>query len=143
MAELSQWGVDTASFPELAVSDSECANLAGIPDAFADFQFNRQKLNLSIPHAAMNTRSTDEVPIERWDEGIPALLLNYNMNSYQSRYKGAETYESTYLNLRPGLNIGPGVCATTPPLSIVIRVEVNGTTSIAIFSGILSLCEAN
>lgn len=92
----------------------------------------------------MNTRSPDEVPIERWDEGIPALLLNYNMNSYQSRYKGAETYESTYLNLRPGLNIGPlGVCATTPPLSIVIRVEVNGTTSIAIFSGILSLCEAN
>ncbi|MCL7679252.1 fimbria/pilus outer membrane usher protein, partial [Klebsiella pneumoniae] len=77
------------------------------PDAFADFQFNRQKLNLSIPHAAMNTRSLDEVPIERWDEGIPALLLNYNMNSYQSRYKGAETYESTYLNLRPGLNIGP------------------------------------
>ncbi|HBQ2930909.1 TPA: fimbria/pilus outer membrane usher protein [Klebsiella pneumoniae] len=107
LAELSQWGVDTASFPELAVSDSECANLAGIPDAFADFQFNRQKLNLSIPHAAMNTRSLDEVPIERWDEGIPALLLNYNMNSYQSRYKGAETYESTYLNLRPGLNIGP------------------------------------
>ncbi|MEI7100793.1 FimD/PapC N-terminal domain-containing protein, partial [Klebsiella pneumoniae] len=36
LAELSQWGVDTASFPELAVSDSECANLAGIPDAFAD-----------------------------------------------------------------------------------------------------------
>ncbi|WP_372487550.1 fimbria/pilus outer membrane usher protein [Klebsiella pneumoniae] len=107
LAELGQWGVDTASFPELAVSDSECANLAGIPDAFADFQFNRQKLNLSIPHAAMNTRSLDEVPIERWDEGIPALLLNYNMNSYQSRYKGAETYESTYLNLRPGLNIGP------------------------------------
>ena len=27
--------------------------------------------------------------------------------------------------------------------NIVIRVEVNGTTSIAIFSGILSLCEAN
>ena len=31
------------------------------------------KAESEYSHAAMNTRSPDEVPIERWDEGIPAL----------------------------------------------------------------------
>lgn len=107
LEELTQWGINTAPFPELQDSNSECIKLDAIPDAFTDFQFNRQRLNLSIPHAALKARSQDEVPVELWDEGIPAVLLNYSMNSYQSQYNGADTYKSTYLNLRPGINIGP------------------------------------
>ena len=107
LEELTQWGINTAPFPELQDSNSECIKLDAIPDAFTDFQFNRQRLNLSIPHAALKARSQDEVPVKVWDEGIPAALLNYSMNSYQSQYNGADTYKSTYLNLRPGINIGP------------------------------------
>lgn len=107
LEELNTWGVRSESFPDLRVAGSECVNINGIPNAFSDFQFNRQRLNLSIPQIAMNTRSRDDVPAEFWDEGIPSAQLNYSVNSYQSRFSGNDTYKSTYLNLRPGINIGP------------------------------------
>lgn len=107
LEELSQWGIRTQSFPDLKQGDSECVRLADIPNAFTDFQFSRQRLNLSIPQAAMNARSRDAVPTELWDEGIPAFLMNYGVNGYQNRRQHGGSYDSTYINIRPGLNIGP------------------------------------
>lgn len=105
--ELKQWGIRTASFPGLGENPELCANIRAIPGAFSDFLFNQQRLNLSIPQIAMNTRSRDAVPEELWNEGIPAILMNYSVNGYKSRLKGGYTYDSTYVNLRPGLNFGP------------------------------------
>nr|EKV5655415.1 fimbrial biogenesis outer membrane usher protein [Citrobacter farmeri] len=105
--ELGLWGVRTKSYPKLSSGEGQCADISAIPGAFTDFQFNRQRLNFSIPQIAMNTPSLDAVPPELWDEGIPAFLMNYSANSYQSRIRGIDSYNSTYLNLRPGLNIGP------------------------------------
>lgn len=105
--ELKHWGVRTAGFPNLKPDSKGCADLNAIPDAFADFRFNQQHINLSIPQVAMNTRSRDAVPTELWDEGIPAMLLNYSMNNHRSRSQYGYVYKSTYLNLRPGLNLGP------------------------------------
>lgn len=104
--ELKHWGVRTTEFPNLKPDSKGCADLNAIPDAFSDFRFNQQHINLSIPQAAMNPRSRDAVPTELWDEGIPAMLLNYSMNNHHSRSQYGYVYKSTYLNLRPGLNLG-------------------------------------
>jgi len=106
---LKQWGVKTDLFPQLAVEESDCANLQAIPQASADFQFGAQRLVISIPQAAIDLPARGYVPPEMWDEGITAAMLNYSLsgaNNWAKTGQGASS-DSQYANLRPGINIGP------------------------------------
>lgn len=105
--ELNKLGIKTDLFPALR-NGGKCADLAIIPHASAEFQFNRQRLILSIPQAALKNQARDYVPPELWDEGLPVLLLNYGFTGSNSkgRDRDARSASSYYLNLRPGFNIG-------------------------------------
>ena len=105
---LRDFGVRTEQFPQLT-GENHCANLAAIPNAATQFVFNKQQLLLSIPQAAMNNQARGYVAPERLDEGINALLLNYSFTggNTQARQSDMTDSDSYYLNLRPGLNIGP------------------------------------
>ncbi|AVH16192.1 fimbrial biogenesis outer membrane usher protein [Enterobacter sp. SGAir0187] len=106
--QLKSWGVKTELFPDLN-KGGECANLAAIPQASADFQFGAQRLVLTIPQAAVAMQARGYVPPEQWDNGITALMLNYSLsgaNSWARQGSGTDS-SSQYANLRPGLNIGP------------------------------------
>lgn len=103
---LQSWGVKTGLFPGLG-SDPACVNLAAIPSASAEFLFNTQKLALSIPQAAMSPQARGYVDPSQWNDGIPALMLNYSVSGSNNRSKhGGQNSDSQYANLRPGLNLG-------------------------------------
>lgn len=101
---LESYGVKTALFPDMAHAD-ECATLNVLPQATSEFVFSHQKLDLSIPQAALAQHARGYVAPELWDEGITAALLNYSMNGANNRSHGSS--DSQYVNLRPGINIGP------------------------------------
>ncbi|MGX9741305.1 fimbria/pilus outer membrane usher protein [Pseudocitrobacter corydidari] len=108
LAQLNAFGVRTEQYPALA-GDNACVNLSAIPAAKTEFVFTRQQLTVEIPQAAMNNQARGYVAPERLDEGITALLLNYSLTGShsQARNSGAPDSDSYYLNLRPGLNMGP------------------------------------
>lgn len=64
-------------------------------------------LTLSIPQAYLEYSAPDWDPPSRWDEGIPALLLDYSLNftTTQQQHNGRDTTLSG--NGTSGLNIGP------------------------------------
>ena len=105
--ELDSFGVKIASFPALqAVADEQCISPGEfIPAAFTSFDFQRMRLGISIPQAAMRNDVRDYISPERWDNGINAGLLNYSFsgNSSHGRYGNSS---SQYLNLNSGLNLG-------------------------------------
>ncbi|MDV7022926.1 fimbria/pilus outer membrane usher protein [Atlantibacter subterranea] len=103
---LESYGVKTTLFPDMAHAD-ECATLNVIPQATSEFVFSHQKLDLSIPQAALAQHARGYVAPELWDEGITAALLNYSMNGANNRSHGSSDSDSQYVNLRPGINIGP------------------------------------
>lgn len=105
---LREFGVRTDQFPLLAGS-GDCANIAVIPQASAEFAFERQQLLFSVPQAAISNRARGYVSPERLDEGINALQLNYDFTgaNTQARHGDMSDSDSYYLSLRPGLNIGP------------------------------------
>lgn len=108
MTQLKDWGVRTELFPQL-VSQGSCANLSAIPRATTEFQFSTQRLLISIPQAALSPKTRGLVPPELWDEGINAAMLNYSMtgtNNWARDHNGGNN-DSQYINLRPGINIGP------------------------------------
>lgn len=109
VTQLNSMGIKTTLFPELEQHGAPCANLSAIPQASAEFHFSAQQLLLSIPQSAIAQNPRGYVPETQWDDGIPALLLNYNLSgaSTVSRQGGGNDSSSQYANLRPGINVGP------------------------------------
>ncbi|EPL9569449.1 fimbria/pilus outer membrane usher protein [Providencia rettgeri] len=110
-AELAAWGVKVDSLPKLAMLSSEESIGAidtVIPDAQTKLELNQQRLRISIPQIAMDKTASGTVPMSQWENGIPALALNYYYSGSNnwSRNGGKDT-NSHYLNLRSGLNLGP------------------------------------
>ncbi|HEJ7042086.1 MAG: fimbria/pilus outer membrane usher protein [Serratia liquefaciens] len=106
VADLARYGVRVAQFPALGPPDTACATLAAIPQAEAQLRFGSQQLALSIPQAALARQPRGYVPPSQWDEGIPALILNYSLSGDNNNtHHGSRN--SQYANLRPGLNAGP------------------------------------
>ncbi len=112
--QLEEMGVRVDSFPALKMSPPEACVAFDeiIPQATSRFDFNTQTLHLSFPQAAMMMTARGTVDPSRWDEGIPALLLDYSFSGSNGRNEGTgsssdSTSDSYYLNLRSGLNVGP------------------------------------
>ncbi len=80
----------------------------GRPDRF---DFAQQRLDISIPQAAMVASARGYIPPQYWDEGINALLLNYTFTgaNSQDRSPGGSAENSYFLGLNSGLNLGLAV----------------------------------
>ena len=88
--------------------EDDCVDLAALPAASATFRPGQQQLLLSIPQAAITEIPQGYVAPEEMDNGINAFLLNYSFSTSDShtRGEGGGQQRSSYLNLRPGLNLG-------------------------------------
>jgi len=109
-ADLKAMGVKTKAFPSLASlpSDETITDPgAYIPAADAVLHFNTQRLDISIPQAALTSEARGFVAPETWDQGIPALFANYGFSGSQTHYDGRPgTWSSNFLSLRSGANLG-------------------------------------
>ena len=105
---LQNMGVRLGMFRSLKASD-ECADFTGaIAKSSADFRFNQQRLDLSIPQAALSSQARGYVSPDKWDSGIPALLMNYSFSGANTDARNSDGSDSDtyYLNLRSGANLG-------------------------------------
>ncbi|WP_244202375.1 fimbria/pilus outer membrane usher protein [Buttiauxella warmboldiae] len=101
-------GVNTAAFSSFdTLRDGESFSDLGkyIPDASSQFDFATQRLDFSIPQAAMVRKSRGYVAPEKWDEGIPAAFVDYTLNGSTTSVDNLHDSDN-YLNLRSGLNLG-------------------------------------
>lgn len=107
---LNGMNVNISAFPQLAkAATGDCVDLAAtIPAASTAFDFSQQRLNISIPQAALNSRARGYIPPQNWDEGINALLLNYTFTGANSRDRsaGGTDSDSYFLGLNSGVNLG-------------------------------------
>lgn len=107
-AQLAEYGVNVSAFSAFStLHEGEAFTHIErfIPDAASEFDFGGQRLNLSIPQAAMNLQSRGYVDPARWDDGIPAAFVDYNLTGAQTQ-QSQGSYQSHYLNLRSGINLG-------------------------------------
>ncbi|HHR6078689.1 TPA: fimbria/pilus outer membrane usher protein [Providencia alcalifaciens] len=108
--ELAEWGVKVAGIPTLAaLPEGQAIGTIGdyIPDAKATLELTQQKLNLSIPQIAMDKTAADAISPDLWENGLPALVLNYYYSGSNNWSRtGGEDTNNHYFNLRSGLNIG-------------------------------------
>ncbi|MCU6678493.1 fimbria/pilus outer membrane usher protein [Leclercia tamurae] len=105
---LAGYGIRTRAIPTLKIDSNGCVIIKSIPDASVDFNFNLQKIILSIPQAAISTTARGYVSPESFDQGINALFLNYHYNGNNSYSRNNDTtdQQTHSVNLLPGLNFG-------------------------------------
>ncbi len=110
--QLESWGVNMAALPESAGADGACVDLAAlVQDAAVNFDGGKQRLLLSIPQVALKRTARDSVDPSRWDRGITAALLDYQLNMSrqgggESSNRGAESPYMGFAGLRGGFNFG-------------------------------------
>lgn len=110
---LSELGVNTHALPAFKQLDNDkpIDDLTVlIPDARLHFDFQQQRLELSIPQIAMSPDTRGHVDPKLWDQGMPALLMNYTLNGGRNRQEGqgdlsGSDQESLYLGFQGGLNL--------------------------------------
>lgn len=106
-AMLSEWGVLVDAYQELAkLAPDHCVDLALIPDASMSYDVTTQRLELSLPQIAVRQEARGSVSPERWDDGVTAGMLDYNLVATREKERFRGYPGSAYLNLRAGFNVG-------------------------------------
>ncbi|NYA46067.1 fimbrial biogenesis outer membrane usher protein [Serratia fonticola] len=113
-ALLRKLGVNVDAIPSLNSLPADAPLKAldkYIPDAKVTFDIARLRLTFSVPQVAMKPDSRGYVDPSLLDQGIPALLLNYQINGgkqWSAGQQGAANTQSNnyFASVRGGLNLG-------------------------------------
>ncbi|MEG5552322.1 fimbria/pilus outer membrane usher protein [Enterobacter wuhouensis] len=105
--DLKNLGVKITLFPDILAADEDKCLAPGniIPDAYMIFDFEKQRLDISIPQSAMHNQARGYIDPEYWDDGISAGLLNYRFSG-NHRYGSLSDDKSYFLSLDSGINVG-------------------------------------
>lgn len=76
-----------------------------IPSALLTWDSGQQKLVIAVPQEDLENTARGSVPPSLWQNGSLAAFAAYNASVYQSE-SGGETFNSQYLSLNSGLNVG-------------------------------------
>ncbi|MFZ1871583.1 MAG: fimbria/pilus outer membrane usher protein [Chania sp.] len=111
-AFLHQLGVNTTALPHFngLPEQGPINDLATlITDAQVHFDLAQLRLDLSIPQIAMQQNARGSVDPVLWDDGVPALVMNYSLSGSRSRQSaqagmGSSEQTNLFASLRGGLN---------------------------------------
>ncbi|WP_165465126.1 outer membrane usher protein [Enterobacter cloacae] len=105
---LSQSGIDTRVLvDEYQDNEDACVDIKKYyPDASANFDSNRQEMDLHFPQIYVLKLPAGYVDPSLWDNGVPAGILSYDLNTWHSESGSANT-DTAYAGLHYGLNMGP------------------------------------
>lgn len=108
LADLRELGVHPDVIDALKLPESDdCLSVGAlIPNATTRFDFQKMRLELSVPQVALQARPRGWIPPEQWDDGITAAHLNYSLNGSDNRGRFGNS-RSHYLRLNGGINVGP------------------------------------
>lgn len=78
--------------------------VASVPYAKEVFDFYKRTLTLTVPQASLGPASKLRTPPHLWDEGMPAILMNYNYTGSQQSSQGRKT-GSDFLGVNGQVNL--------------------------------------
>lgn len=104
-------GVDLSKLPQdvraTLDEDGACMRLGqAIPEASVRYDFNEQRLDLSIPQISMQRQARGYVSPDQWSEGVPVAMLGYDASVYHARISGQSGNTQGYVGINSGVNVG-------------------------------------
>lgn len=87
--------------------NGQCLNLASLEGVTARADLGSGALYLSVPQAWLEYTSESWDPPARWDNGVPGVLFDYDINAMKSHRAGSGKQQSVSGNGTAGVNMGP------------------------------------
>ncbi len=84
----------------------ECLDIQGLPGMEVSGDLATSTLNISLPQAYLEYSTINWDPPSRWDDGVPGLLVDYNMTAQSSYQKNDGTRNNVSGNGTLGANAG-------------------------------------
>nr|WP_236720662.1 outer membrane usher protein [Serratia marcescens] len=84
----------------------QCLNLTSLKGSQARGDLGSGTLSLSVPQAYLEYVADDWDPPSRWDNGIPGVLFDYNLNALNTRQAQGRDSQSLSGNGTAGMNLG-------------------------------------
>ncbi|MBF7993662.1 fimbria/pilus outer membrane usher protein [Rahnella laticis] len=109
---LKTLGVNVDQLPALKdlPKDQPVDNLTAlIPQSTVKFDLSRLRLDVSIPQVAMQPGRDSQSDPAQWDDGIPAMLFNYNLSAGRNEQTVNNDQRATnnvFANVQTGANAG-------------------------------------
>lgn len=103
--QLDRWGVDIKKIPSAALAANPQDVSKMIPGASESFDTNNQRLVVTIPQSYLKPQDWLNTPPRLWDDGMPALMVNYLFNGQKQNSNGYDS-RSQFLSLDSSLNLG-------------------------------------
>lgn len=102
----------------------ECLDERSVPGMEIRGDLASNGLYLNIPQAFLEYSDDNWEPPSRWDEGLPGLLFDYNVNarSQHQQRDGSRGYNLSG-NGTTGANLGRGVCGQTGRPTLTTRPD--------------------
>ncbi|UEH05974.1 outer membrane usher protein [Pseudomonas sp. HN8-3] len=85
---------------------SECLDIHSLPGTEVSADLATSTLSINLPHAYLEYSAINWDPPARWDEGVPGLLIDYNMTAQSNAQKNERTRNHLSGNGTVGANAG-------------------------------------
>ncbi|WP_241575708.1 fimbria/pilus outer membrane usher protein [Rosenbergiella nectarea] len=104
--DIIKWGVDPKKIDSKSKTDT--VDLISNKLIRMNLDLNNSKVNFSVPQELLITEYNDISPVEVWDDGINAFVMNYSLGTNQNEYRGGGSSKtrSSWGQFSPGVNIG-------------------------------------
>lgn len=77
-----------------------------LPAASVRVDTGKLRVDITIPQAMLVTQPAGYIAPDNLSEGSTMAFVNYNVNQFYSDYKNGQRFESTWLGINGGMNIG-------------------------------------
>lgn len=110
--QLLEWGVNVSQIPALSALPitQKLDNLSTyIPNATTRLDLGNLRLNISVPQVAMTPNYSGWADPKLWNDGIPAIIANYNLSAGRSKstYGGiTQRLDNLFVSMFMGANAG-------------------------------------
>lgn len=88
-------------------NQGQCLIQESIPGMTVAGSLAKEKITITVPQAYVEYTSDNWEPSSRWDDGVPALIFDYNLNANITRPSDAANSQSFSGNGTTGFNLGP------------------------------------
>lgn len=87
--------------------DGQCADFSALPGITLTGNLADSILNIAIPQAWMEYQDATWLPPSRWEDGIPGIMMDYNVNTSVTRQARGSNTENASGTGSVGANLGP------------------------------------
>lgn len=87
--------------------DGQCLDTSSLKGMSTRADLGEGTLYLNVPQAFLEYTSDNWDPPSRWDNGVPGVLFDYNMNAMNTRQSSSGQRQSVSGNGTTGANMGP------------------------------------